>query len=137
MSIERTSAPVVQEALLGQEHPFMFLARKSHKTHFRDRTSRSKYQPSNNTELLYDGSTEARAIISSALDSLEEFQSDAESCAVGILMRALDYLKGKDPNQYSAGVGPGTDQFSYTKALENLIATGNRSKESDEPTSGD
>jgi hypothetical protein len=71
--------------------------------------------------------------VQSSLDSLEEFQSDAENCAVGILMHALDYLKGKEPIQYSAGVGPGTDIFSYTKALENLIAL----EEPNEPTSGD
>jgi hypothetical protein len=70
--------------------------------------------------LLYDGSAEAQSIISNALDSLEGSQSDAETYAVGALMHTLDYLKGKNPSQYSAGVGPGEDIFSYTGALENI-----------------
>ena len=69
------------------EHPFMWIARKSHKTHFHDRHSSSYYQPKTNTEVLYDGSPEARAILG----------QDVENTAgAGVLRHALAYLKGKD-----------------------------------------
>src|SRR6202051_5159178 len=78
-----------------KEHPFLWLARKRHKSHFRDRTSRSSYQPSSNTPLLYDGSVEAQAIVKGAMSSLNLDSPEAWS-AWYTLEHVLDYLKGRD-----------------------------------------
>lgn len=103
------------------EHPFLWISRKTHRTHFAHK-GRSTSDTKTNTPGLYDGSAEAWAIVQSALDSLEEFQSDAENCAVGILMHALDYLKGKDI----------TGLHSYTNEIYGLP----EEFYTDEPTSG-
>ena len=72
------------------EHPFMWIARKSHPTHFHNRYSRSSYQPKTNTEVLYDGSPEARAILGPT------FEGDITIEGAGVRRHALDYLKGRD-----------------------------------------
>ena len=57
-----------------------------HRAHFlRPGTS----SPKTNTPGLYDGSAEARAILSQDLEM--------DTVASGIMRHALDYLKGKDP----------------------------------------
>ena len=75
-----------------------WIAQKSHKSHFH---LPGKSSPSNNTELLIDGSAQARAILSIAKDAVEEAATSIGSCsieALGVLGHALDYLKGKDVN---------------------------------------
>ena len=72
-------------------HWTQWIAQKSYKSSFRRRESRSEYQPKTNTPGLYDGSAEAREILSSALDGEHFFVVSS-----GVLRHALDYLKGKD-----------------------------------------
>ena len=80
------------------EHPLAWIARKSHKTCFvRPGTS----SPANNSELLYDGSAEARQTL---VDAIPAVDNDA---AYGALGNVLDYLKGKDIR----------GRFSFTRAL--------------------
>jgi hypothetical protein len=71
------------------EHPFLWIARKTHKTHF-DHGSRCTSSPLSNTPGLYDGSAEARAILETAYDAVEG------SSALGALRHALEHLKGMD-----------------------------------------
>ena len=72
------------------EHPFMWIARKSHPTHFHNRYSRSSYQPKTNTEVLYDGSPEARALLEPVVDGSITTEGS------GVRRHALDYLKGRN-----------------------------------------
>ncbi len=72
------------------EHWTQWIARKCHRTHFRDRVSRSSYQPRTNTDVLYDGSVEARAILGPT------FEGDITEEGAGVRRHALDYLKGRD-----------------------------------------
>ena len=67
-----------------------WIAQKSHKTHFH---LPGKSSPANNSELLYDGSAEARAILKDALERVH-MREDMSLEAVGVLTNALDYLKG-------------------------------------------
>src|ERR1019366_2582419 len=75
-----------------------WIAVKSHRSHFH---LPGKSSPANNSELLNDGSAEARAILSGAIGAVEDASTSVESCSVeafGVLRHALDYLKGKDVN---------------------------------------
>lgn len=72
-----------------QEHPLAWIARKSHRTHFLSRHNRSSYTPKTNTEVLYDGSTEARALLGPT------FEGDVTIEGAGVRRHALDYLKGR------------------------------------------
>lgn len=82
-----------------EEHPYMWISRKSHKTHFRERTSRSSYLPKSNTPGLYDGSAEARAIVNGAQDQIENNEKGVAPSIV--LLHVLHYLKGMDSNEDS------------------------------------
>ena len=66
-----------------------WIAQKSHKSHFH---LPGKSSPANNSELLNDGSAEARAILGPT------FEGDITEEGAGIRRHALDYLKGKDVN---------------------------------------
>jgi hypothetical protein len=70
------------------EHPFNWLAKKQHCTHFIHGSVNSS--PANNSELLYDGSAEAREILRNASNEAEGVS------ATMVVNHALDYLKGKD-----------------------------------------
>ena len=84
-----------------QERPLDWIFRRKAKSHF---ARPGKSSPANNTELLHDGSAEARQIVVEAksLVMQGEMTSDTFSAA-GILASALDYLKGKDlsPERFS------------------------------------
>src|ERR1035437_7551107 len=69
-----------------------WIAQKSHKSHFH---LPGKSSPANNSELLYDGSAEARAILGPT------FEGDVTEEGAGIRRHALDYLKGKNVNNLS------------------------------------
>ena len=86
-----------------QEKLLDWTFRRKAKTHF---ARPGKSSPANNTELLHDGSAEARQIVVEAksLVMQGEMTSDTFSAA-GILASALDYLKGMD-------LSP--ERFSYT-----------------------
>ena len=73
-------------------HWTQWIAQKSRKNSFKDRTNRSSYEPKNNTEGLNDGSAQARAILGPT------FEGDITEEGAGIRRHALDYLKGKDVN---------------------------------------
>jgi hypothetical protein len=98
-----------------QEHPFMWLSRKQHKTHF---GRPGKSSPANNSELLYDGSAEARAILASAHEGLlETYTGGQEYFAFTALENALDYLKGKDVRGRFSGTKELFDSESTLEAL--------------------
>jgi hypothetical protein len=84
---------------VAQEKPLDWVFRRKRKTHFH---RPGKSSPSNNTELLYNGSVEAREILSNALNLAYEDHEDIAHTTAGslssvcILETALDYLKGRD-----------------------------------------
>ena len=79
-----------------QERPLDWIFRRKAKSHF---ARPGKSSPANNTELLHDGSAEAREILRNASIASETFP------AAGLLTSALNYLKGMD-------LSP--ERFSYT-----------------------
>lgn len=90
--------PTVQEtytaAGLGvlsvpQKSESNWIAQKSHKSHFH---LPGKSSPANNSELLNDGSAQARAILGTT------FEGDITEEGAGVRRHALDYLKGKNVN---------------------------------------
>jgi len=98
-----------------QEHWTTWLARKTHRTHFRDRVNKSSYQPKTNTAVLleYEGGLgEALELLKSAsvriFDKTKEEATYADIYAMGALRHAIDYLKGKDLNP----------QLSATRTLQ-------------------
>ena len=94
------------------EHWTNWLARKSAKTHF---LRPGKSSPPNNSDLLYDGSAEARAILSDAIKSvIAEPASEDGLIAVVVLRNSLDYLKGKNAPRFSF-----TSLFFVTKEATN------------------
>jgi hypothetical protein len=84
-----------------------------HKSHFKSRENRSAYSPLSNTPGIYDGSKEARAIVSNAMQETEA----TSVIAACILVHILHYLKGMDSVEASF-----TEEFF--------------AEETDEPTSG-
>ena len=81
------------------EHWSTWISRKTHRTHFlRPGTS----SPANNSELLFNGSAEARQIVVDAMGNLLDYPEDY---SFEILVSVLNHLKGKD-------LSP--DRFSYT-----------------------
>jgi hypothetical protein len=87
-----------------QEHPLAWQSRKQYKSSFRDRFT-CHSETKNNTPLFYDGSAEAREILSNAMGMIVENPKSEDWRALGILGTALDHLKGKDIR----------DNFSYTR----------------------
>jgi hypothetical protein len=85
-----------------QEHPFNWLARKQHKTHFMTSKNASQSLPKlTNTPMLYDGTAEAHKIFTDTLSAFEpqeglDWKEELTVEGSGILHHALDYLKGKD-----------------------------------------
>jgi len=86
-----------------QERPLDWIFRRKAKSHF---ARPGKSSPANNTELLHDGSAEARQIVVEAKSLVMQGEMTSETFpAAGLLTSALNYLKGMD-------LSP--ERFSYT-----------------------
>lgn len=72
-----------------------WIAVRSHRSHFRDRTNRSSYSPKTNTPGLLDGSAEVRAILGPT------FEGDITQEGADIRRHALRYLKGMNSKELS------------------------------------
>ena len=97
-----------------QEHPLAWIARKTHKSHFRNRYE-CESSPKTNTPLFYDGSTEAKEILVMAGDREMDYRGYA------ILQRSLDYLKGKDLLGTSSAHDYVMEEF-FDVELEDLVS---------------
>jgi hypothetical protein len=107
------------------EHWTTWIARKTHKTHFRNRFGAHSdvHASGTNTPGLYDGSAEARYILQNTLDTWDVNTADLHTAlninGVGIVASALDYLKGKDllPNRFSHAKDFFTDLGTWVEQL--------------------
>ena len=105
-SVEETYAQVgLGKILPKSEKDPQWIARKSHKSSFRDPRNRSSYEPKTNTARLVEyeeGLGEALELLKSAktriFDTEKKDMSYADMYAMGALSHAVDHLKGKDIN---------------------------------------
>ena len=91
------------------EKPLDWVFRKKRPTHFYDRQA-CQSDVRTNTEVLYDGSPQARAILGPT------FEGDITEEGAGVRRHALDYLKGKDVEH----MGMWTQYIFAAEPLEEL-----------------